>query len=41
VLADVRDTVELAGLVRGVVEEFKLAMKLVELASIKGNSTCW
>jgi hypothetical protein len=41
VLADVRDTVQLAGLDRGVAEEFKLVMKLVELASIEGNSRCW
>jgi len=34
VLEDIRDTVQLAGLVRGVAEEFKLLMELVEVASM-------
>jgi hypothetical protein len=35
VLEDVRDTVQLAGLVRGGAEEFKLLMELVKLASMR------
>jgi hypothetical protein len=41
VLEDVRDIVQLAGLVWGVAEEFKLLMELVELASVREKSRCW